>query len=281
MDLYLVKNEAAGTTDHRNLDQACLKAGAQSVQEVSLDELDKIPPGSRIVAAGGDGTVSCVAGYAVEHNCQLAVLALGTGNDFARSQELYISTLEALDLAVKSNTIKKIDLGYVEDLPFLNHVSVGISTEANEIASQETTKKALGSPAYAVGAVVAAVKAEPIEVEVIVDGKTVWNGPLWQVSVANTGRFGGGASLDSSSNDGRLEVYIFEPTKRLDFFKRAWGLLFSEIKDQAGVQTFKGKKVVVRGSGKLAANVDGDIKEFNKEFTVQIKPGALQLVSKE
>ena len=80
-----------------------------------------------IVAGGGDGTVSAVAGAITDLGLQikLAVLPLGTFNHFARDIGMPLTLPEALDVIVKGKTTY-IDIGKVNDTYFINNSSLGL-----------------------------------------------------------------------------------------------------------------------------------------------------------
>jgi diacylglycerol kinase family enzyme len=78
----------------------------------------------RVLVAGGDGTVATAAAVACETKLELAVLAAGTLNHFARDLRVPLEFEEALELAASGST-SPVDLGFVNDRPFLNTSSVG------------------------------------------------------------------------------------------------------------------------------------------------------------
>lgn len=77
-----------------------------------------------IVAGGGDGTVSCVAGKLANTETQLGVLPMGTLNHFAKDVGIPLN----LDAAVRNlftGQIAKIDVGEVNGRVFVNNSGVG------------------------------------------------------------------------------------------------------------------------------------------------------------
>src|SRR4051812_46170763 len=64
-----------------------------------------------IVAAGGDGTVNQVAGEILrgQRDVTFGILPLGTGNDLARTLQIPLDALEAIDL-LQSGQRRKIDV---------------------------------------------------------------------------------------------------------------------------------------------------------------------------
>jgi diacylglycerol kinase family enzyme len=80
---------------------------------------------STVVAGGGDGTVSSVAGVLAGTETTLGVLPLGTLNHFARDLAIPAS----LDLAIATimgGQVKRVDVGEVNNRVFINNSSVGL-----------------------------------------------------------------------------------------------------------------------------------------------------------
>jgi diacylglycerol kinase family enzyme len=67
------------------------------------------------VAAGGDGTVSCVLDGLVQSNIPLGFLPVGTGKALARDLGIPQDLVAALDLILGEHTIKPIDALQVND----------------------------------------------------------------------------------------------------------------------------------------------------------------------
>lgn len=77
-----------------------------------------------VVAAGGDGTQSAVAGALAGTDVTMGVLPGGTFNYFARDLGVGEEIDDALDTILDAR-IATIDVGRVENLVFLNNVSLG------------------------------------------------------------------------------------------------------------------------------------------------------------
>jgi diacylglycerol kinase (ATP) len=80
----------------------------------------------RIVIGGGDGTISGALTELLKLEKPVAVLPLGTANDFARTLGLPQDTLAAAKVALEGR-VHWIDVGFVDDRPFLNVASVGVA----------------------------------------------------------------------------------------------------------------------------------------------------------
>jgi diacylglycerol kinase family enzyme len=78
-----------------------------------------------LVAAGGDGTVNCVAQAAYKYGKPLGVVPLGTLNHFAKDLGLPLVLVQAVKILGGGKTAK-VDTASVNDLIFLNNCSVGL-----------------------------------------------------------------------------------------------------------------------------------------------------------
>jgi YegS/Rv2252/BmrU family lipid kinase len=161
-----------------------------------------------IVIGGGDGTVSTAVSQLLKLNRPFAVIPLGTANDFARTLGLPSDPLEAAKIALNGRE-HRIDVGLVNDRPYLNVASVGVASRVTELQSKEL-KRRWRVVAYAIGLMKAARNLQPFFVRLDLDGRPAWSGLVYQVSVGN-GRFHGGGLVvadDAAIDDGKLDLYL-------------------------------------------------------------------------
>ncbi len=76
------------------------------------------------VAAGGDGTVSGVAGGVAQTNVPMGIVPLGTGNTLARELDIPLATESALDLLTGDHCLAEIDAIEVTVVPGATRVVV-------------------------------------------------------------------------------------------------------------------------------------------------------------
>jgi diacylglycerol kinase (ATP) len=161
-----------------------------------------------IVIGGGDGTISTAVPQLLELKRPFAVLPLGTANDFARTIGLPPDPIEAAKVALRGRK-QRIDVGLVNDWPYLNVASVGAASKMAKVQSKEL-KQRWRVFAYIIDFFRAVRDLQPFLVHLDIDGKWAWSGPVYQVSVAN-GRFhGGGLTVaeDAAIDDGKLDLYL-------------------------------------------------------------------------
>ena len=78
----------------------------------------------RVLVSGGDGTIALAVTQLFGTTTELAVIPGGTLNHFAQRVGLPKNTSEALDVALHGSAVP-VDVGYVNDLLFINTSSVG------------------------------------------------------------------------------------------------------------------------------------------------------------
>jgi len=283
MRLVLCANPAsgAGSADPKHL-AATLRAQGADVDERHIDELEgaggAIGRGAdRLVVAGGDGSIGPAAAEAAAAAVPLAVVPVGTANDFARALGLPDDPNAACALAADPGApIRPLDLADAAGHPFVNAASAGLAPIAAQAA--KPLKGALGPLAYAVGALRAAVAARPLAVRVDVDGREVFAGRTWQLVVANTGAFGGGSQTGSADpGDGLLDVAVVPAGPRLGLARRALAMRAGRLAAQDDVVHARGAEVLVDGED-LELNVDGEVQDLGRPARFGVRRRALGVV---
>ena len=188
-----------------------------------------------IVVVGGDGTLGETAeGFfefnddldvhptPVNPNATLALRPAGTGNDFARGLrgkraplQDWIETFVAHSRG-ENSTVRRMDVLYGRcndyEKPFIcfNAATMGIGGEtAGRVAAQGKFMRNFSGEFRFICAAVGALAAwRERRVRVTVDGRTVTDGPMNLVAVANALYCGGGMMLspEAQIDDGRLDV---------------------------------------------------------------------------
>ena len=236
----------------------------QIVETCSPEDLVKAlkergPQAGRIAIGGGDGTISCALPALLELGKPVAVLPLGTANDFARTIGVALDLGEAARTAFEG-TEHPIDVGIINGRPFLNVASIGIPVYVAE-AQSISLKRRFKVFSYGASLRQAALSAKPFTVEVWIDDQSPSIGLAYQVSVGN-GRFhGGGLSVSDHAaiDDGLLDVYIVRPGRFWQLFAALAYLRFGVGEKPEVLERHSATKVVLRTRKPRPINVDGEI----------------------
>jgi YegS/Rv2252/BmrU family lipid kinase len=281
--MLVIANADAGTA--HQLEAALRLLDGEAVTTSSPEELDDVVRRERfLVVAGGDGSLHAVVA-ALSRNDLLAettvaLLPLGTGNDFARGAGIPLDPVEAAKLAAKG-TARRIDL-VVDDTGgvVVNNVHVGAGAEASRAA--QPWKRRLGPLGYVVGAALAAVRPPTLRLRVVVDGDVVSDRPTLQVAVGNAPFVGGGTELTprADPSDGKADVlvsYAVRPIARTAYVLR---LRRGEHHQSGDVLYRRASEVTVEGEP-FHASADGEIQGPLHRRTWRVLPGALRMVLPE
>ena len=150
----------------------------------SIDDLEQAfhehgAKADRIVIGGGDGTISAALPALLRLGKPLAVLPLGTANDFARTLGVPAEAMEAAEIAI-GGCEHCIDVGRVNGRPFINVASVGLAAKVTEEQSRRL-KRRWRVLSYLISLWRAAWAARPFYLEVELDGAPAWSGAVSRI----------------------------------------------------------------------------------------------------
>ncbi|HLX09995.1 MAG TPA: diacylglycerol kinase family protein [Thermoanaerobaculia bacterium] len=169
---------------------------------------------SRLVVAGGDGTMHQAAQGLAGSACALGVVPLGTGNDLAGT--LGIPTdFEAAVARALAGGIRRLDLARVEQTVCIGYAGVGFDSAVTRFANEQV-KRLRGPLVYFYAVLHTLATFEAPQMRVVHDGGTFTGRAMFAV-VANLPRFGGGMRIAPAAlpDDGWLDLVIVRELSRL------------------------------------------------------------------
>lgn len=237
----------------------------------------------RIYACGGDGTLYEVVNGAYGYkNAEVAVIPLGSGNDFARyfgSKEDFLNLDNQLE-----GKVLELDLIKCGDEIAINQCSMGMDAEV--CAMQGKIKKyplVTGEGAYTIGCIYAIIKKFRNHFKVTFDDGTVIEKDALFCFIGNASYYGGGykAGPKALPDDGLIDVVFVE--SKFGRLKLA-GLLNKYKRGEHldwDITTFKrAKKVEIHADEPSAVNVDGECKVVTDASFELIEKGMKVLIPK-
>ncbi|MCA1712463.1 MAG: phosphatase PAP2 family protein [Actinobacteria bacterium] len=217
---------------------------------------------------GGDGTVNCAAGIALDRQLPLAVLPGGTLDHFAG--ELGVQSVEDVVAAVRNGSAVEITVGSADpeggDLYFLNTFAVGVYPEL--VREREKREKRIGKwPAMAVAMAKIMRKADPVFVEV--DGQPR---RLWTLFAGN-GHYhpaGFAPSWRERLDDGCIDVRLIDADARLSRLRLVVAVLTGRLgESRVYEQRLVGSLPVRSRQGGLRIARDGEVSEGPGHMTLR------------
>jgi diacylglycerol kinase (ATP) len=164
-----------------------------------------------LVVLGGDGTVSLVAGALATAGADtpLAILAAGTGNDFAKSLGAPVHDYAAMAERIARGESRRVDVGRLGGRPFVNAAGFGF-----DVAVLERMTRARwlhGDALYIAAALAELFRFGGVDARVQVTPEVLDERARWVlVVIANGQWFGGSFRIAPSArlDDGRLDVVL-------------------------------------------------------------------------
>lgn len=257
--------------------------------ELAAAFADKYGDQGVAVACGGDGTINEVAQALYGSRTALAVLPIGTANDFVKTVYPGKSLEQILD-GLFEPTIRPIDCFFVDERICINIMSLGFDTKVQKAAGRILSRhRWLGSASYPFAIVQSlfgtrdydmhykftAVDDEGQETEVEASSRYIL------AAVCNARYYGGGynPAPAASIEDGLLDLCLVDSLNLIKIL----GLIGKYKKGQhlghPAIHYYRVKSGEAKAEGKslLLGNIDGE--QFEKDrLGFEIRPSALDFV---
>lgn len=274
---------AAGTV----VDQACARADLDArVIHVShhsvLRAAEEAAGESEVlVAAGGDGTVSTVAGVAVRTARTFGVVPMGTLNHFARDAGIPRAVDEAIRIIAAGRTTM-IDVGDVNGTTFLNNASLGMYPRL--VWERQFEEHVHGHGRWTAFAIAAARSwrgYRTIAVRMTVDGLSLERETPF-VFIGNGEyriegfEFGKRPSVDA----GRLSVFVTPGSSRVDLLMLPLRALARRLPSDGSFEAFASCDVTIEiDKPEVSLALDGEIMLAPPPLRFTVRRRALRLLA--
>ncbi len=204
--------------------------------------------------AGGDGSLSAVAGVALERGLPFVPVPFGTRNHFARDLGLdRDDPLAALDAFGPGARERRVDVGRVGPRVFLNNVSLGVYARLVHRHEDHRRRREALARLRAISTV--ATRREPIGITI--DGEPV-EAPV--VLVANNSYSLEMLSIGERERLDECLLHVYAPA----------GLLRRDWVERRGTSF-----TIDAAAGQLEAAVDGEPDVLETPLYFSVEPGAL------
>lgn len=176
-----------------------------------------------LIAVGGDGMMSLALQAVAGTTTPLGVVAVGTGNDFARALGTPIRDPAAAGQlaaeALKGVTVREIDLGRVGERWFGSVLASGFDSRVNDRGNRMRWVGGRFKYDLAILAELAAFK--PIPYRIRLDGGPVREIEATLIAVGNGSTYGGGMRIcaDAVMDDGLFDVTVVGDCSRTTLLK--------------------------------------------------------------
>lgn len=273
--------------------QIHLKTPSSHTEFLEMVQLDKERKVECIFSIGGDGTAHSIAQHLIGSQTKLLVLPGGTANDFA-SELGTNSTLKQLANLFESKNTKRVDALMINDKIMMTNGGIGIASdvalEVNRLRGLYPQFKKfmgfMGKKTYSLFFIKEAILKKFKLYELYINSphfpllEKKIKSPL--VLINNQRKLGGKflVAPQTKNDDGLFNVTIFLHENKIDFLKSASLFLMGKYpKNDKKIIQFETDKLDLMSlnNEKLKFFGDGEIFEPQNEFSISIKPKALEV----
>lgn len=240
----------------------------------------------RFIAVGGDGTIHDVLNGIAEYvesapgvsfsDFTLAVIPVGSGNDWTRSVGVPRDIEEAVGLIAEENMCRQdvvkvsvLDAADMESGPvnvsyMANIAGVGLDARVCEIVNRKKEQGKRGKKLYVSALLYCIRHRVPVRASIVCDGKEVFNGKYLSVAFG-TGKYSGGGMRQTPLaliDDGLIDVTVIPDIRLLTIAKELPKLFTGTFHKVEVLTQARCRKVAVIPSGESdgePVEVDGEV----------------------
>lgn len=253
LDIYVTNLQEAGYEVHmfRTIKKGDIE---NHLKEVPKDFYDAF------IIAGGDGTinivVNCLMKYGLNH-IPIAIIPVGTANDFARFLKLPKEPDDACKIIANNNTIP-VDVGLCNDTYFINVCAGGLFANISE-KIDKNFKEVLGKLGYYIRALQEMPFYKPITLK-ITNSKETIEDKFDLFLVLNTSGTGSIKNLSpkASISDGVFDFIGFRNVGITNLPSFAIKVLKGEYLEHDKILFFQDEKITIESVEDIYSDLDGE-----------------------
>ncbi len=236
--------------------------------------IEQIRP-QKVVAVGGDGTVSTVAKLILETDMQLGIIPAGSANGMARELNISLNIEEALD-TVEKGIVRKADAICINNEICLHLSDIGLNARLIKYFEEGNSRGIWG---YAKVALKVLLKKQNIRVIIQAKDKEIKR-DAFMVVLANASKYGTGAIINPKGDlyDGLFEVVIIRHLG-LSTLLKVW--FKPRSFDPKKIEVIQAKSVHIETHRKVHFQVDGEYLGRVHRVDAEILPAKLNIVLPE
>jgi YegS/Rv2252/BmrU family lipid kinase len=246
----------------------------------------------RIIVVGGDGTIhEVVNGIMIQQEIPsqsvlLAVIAVGTGNDWIRMFGIPRKYSDAIRAIVDGHSFLQ-DIAHISyyksNIPhqryMANVAGLGFDASVNKYYNRLKDEGRRGNWIYKWGMFKVILGFKTTRMKVFIDGQPVVDQPIFS-STIGIGKYNGGGMMqmpDAVADDGLLDVTLIRKMSKLRVLSNFMSLYNGKIYNIPKVTHHRGRKIQVESYPESAIEVDGEALGYSP-FEFEVIDRAVQVV---
>lgn len=234
--------------------------------------IEKLQP-DRIIAVGGDGTVSLVAEQLLQTDIAMGILPAGSSNGMAKELNIPVKVDGALDIILNGD-IKSCDVIRINDKEISLHLSdLGVNAQLVKYFEQGNLRGKLG---YALKVFKVLWRKRTMDVTIKTDKEEIKR-RAFMVVIANASKYGTGALInpDGVLHDGLFEIVV---VRRIHFISVLKMFLKFKRYNPKKVEIFQAETAVITTTKPSHFQVDGEYLGKINKVKADILKGQLKLL---
>ena len=230
----------------------------------------------RIVAAGGDGTVSQVANGLTGSNAILGVLPMGSVNVFAMELGLPLHSLQRCWDIIEDTNVRLVDLPSANGQYFVQLAGVGLDAQVVKETSL-AFKRSFGPLSYLISAAQIAAR-QPPKLFIESAHTAVEEGSF--VLIGNGRLYGGPFPFFKHAiiDDGLFDVVVFKRLGYLEIIKYLQDVVFSSDIKVPEIEYFQTQQLRITSEQDVPLELDGEL-AGNCPVDFRIRTKALRVLA--
>ena len=227
-----------------------------------------------LVIIGGDGTINECLEPLVNSNTILFTIPCGSGNGFAKHLAINTNIKKALN-SIKDSSIKLVDVGYVNNKPFINVAGIGFDAHIAKLFSKSIKRGLLSYVLIILKEFFYSPNEYQIEFENI--SKKVY---AYMISFANSSQFGNNVKISplAKINDGLIDFVIVKKFPKWKILFVLYKLLNGSIHNSRFVEIIRCNKMKINSNNYLV-HLDGEPHIFNEQINITILNKSIKVLT--
>jgi len=241
---------------------------------------------TRLIVAGGDGTIHEAANGIVNTDVELAILPGGSGNDFVRTLGIPTDLEKAMAIAA-GDAVRTIDAAEVRCVDrdgrpmrrvFVNIAEAGMGGRVVRLA--QPLRKVVGRRAgYHAGLAAALITHRWHPIRLSIDGAERGAYLMTDLIVANGQYFGGGMRPmpEARPDDGVLDIALIKDMSRMSIALNSGALKGGLPRNHPRIERWEAREVKAESDELVPVEADGEVLGY-LPATFRILPASLKVV---
>ncbi|MFO7614338.1 MAG: diacylglycerol kinase family lipid kinase [Bacteroidales bacterium] len=249
----------------------------------------------KIIVVGGDGTLNEVVNGIFRQNryattdITLGMIMVGTGNDWGRMYNLKhkyhkaVKILKKQRLFIQDAALVKYFEGDKEmERYFVNIAGLGYDALVAQMTNQMKDQGKGGTMSYLLNLLKGLFRYNHTFLDVEVDGKRVYKGKVFSMSVGIC-KYNGGGMMQlpfAVPDDGMLDVTIFKNVTKMRVVRNLNKLYSGTFTTLPFVQTHTGRMVSITSSNRNQSNLETDGESLgHSPFIFSVLPESVKIIT--